>query len=289
MTIDPDRILTDLEAIATFSESPATVGHSRPTFSVPWAQSRDYVIDQAKRAGCKSRIDAAGNVHIRPESIPWDAKVWLSGSHIDSVPTGGKYDGVVGIVVPLEVLRAAHESGRNDLPLEVIIFAEEEGTTFGLGMIGSRLWTGAATPASVAKFKNRNGNDFIEAGAPFGVKPDRLEVERLKSGDYLGLIEVHVEQGPAMWEENVAAAVVTAIAGRKQFKVTVRGEPNHAGSTPMNYRADALVAAAKIVVGVEQLANELGGGTVATVGRLDCEPNAINVIPGAVRLTSTLR
>src|SRR3954463_257865 len=109
MAISVDRIRSDIEAIARFTETPG--GADRPTFSPAWRAARDYVIEQAKRVGCKVRIDAAGNTHARPESIHWDAPLWLSGSHIDSVPRGGNYDGVVGIVAPLEVLRAAREDG----------------------------------------------------------------------------------------------------------------------------------------------------------------------------------
>jgi allantoate deiminase len=281
MPIDPARIAADIDAIAAFSESPPEVGHSRPTFSGPWVQARDYVIAQAAAAGCKHRIDAAGNVHIRPNSIDWDETVWLSGSHIDSVPTGGKYDGVMGVVVPLEVLRGG------PVPLELVVWAEEEGTTFGLGMIGSRLAVGEETPELLELFKNRDGQTYVEAGRDHGVDPAKLTP--FPAAKYHGLIEVHAEQGPTMWDARVPVAVVTAIAGRRQFKVELIGQANHAGSTPMGHRRDALVAAAYVVTGVQQMALDFGGGTVATVGRLEVEPNAINVIPGTVRLTVDLR
>ncbi len=148
MPIEADRISQDIETIAGFNETTPDIGYSRPAFSPAWRAARDYVIAQAESAGCKLRIDAAGNVFVRHNSIDLDAKVWLSGSHIDSVPTGGKYDGVIGIVCPLEVLRTGK------LPLELVIWAEEEGTTFGLGMIGSRLATGAETIESISQFKN---------------------------------------------------------------------------------------------------------------------------------------
>jgi hydantoinase/carbamoylase family amidase len=289
MPIHPDRILADIDAIATFSECPPSVGYSRPTFSVPWVAARDYVIEQATAAGCKVRIDAAGNVHARPAAIDWNQPVWLSGSHVDSVPTGGKYDGVMGIVVPLAVLRDAHEWGRRDLPLELVLFAEEEGTTFGLGMIGSRLWTGALDVAYARQFHNRDGHDFLRAGEAHGVDALRLDADRLRPGQYRGFIEVHAEQGPALWERNQPVAVVTSIAGRKQFKAKFMGVPNHAGSTPMRYRSDALVPAAKVIAAVPALASELSDDTVITVGRIECEPNAINVVPGTVRFTVDLR
>ncbi len=133
--INASRIAADIEAIASWSEVPPSIGYSRPTFSPEWVAARDYVIEQAIAAGCHFRIDASGNVHLRPRARSWDEPLWLSGSHIDSVPTGGKYDGVVGVVAPLEVLRAVPNAA-----LELIIFAEEEGTTFNLGMLGSRAW-----------------------------------------------------------------------------------------------------------------------------------------------------
>jgi allantoate deiminase len=285
MPISSDRINLDIESIAAFTETRGL--HDRPTFSRSWRQARDYIAHQAGAAGCAVRIDAAGNLHARHASIPWDRPIWLSGSHIDSVPTGGKYDGVIGVVVPLECLRAAAEE-KAVLPLELIVFAEEEGTTFGYGMIGSRLWSGADSAQTVSVFRNKAGQNFFEAGATHGVSADGLAKHRLAAGQYLGLIEVHIEQGPAMWESGESLAVVTAIAGRKQFKAKFISSPNHAGSTPMAYRRDPLVAAAMVITAVDQLAREYPT-TVGTVGRIECEPNAINVIPGIVRFTIDLR
>jgi allantoate deiminase len=286
MPISSDRINLDIESIAAFTESRGV--HDRPTFSRSWRQARDYIAHQAGAAGCAIRIDAAGNLHARHASIPWQQPVWLSGSHIDSVPTGGKFDGVVGVVVALECLRAAAEE-KIALPLELIIFAEEEGTTFGYGMIGSRLWSGLASAEAIAAFRNKAGQNFFEAGITHGVSRDGLAADRFAAGQYLGLIEVHVEQGPAMWESQEALAVVTAIAGRKQYQASIAGISNHAGSTPMGNRSDALVVAAKIILDLERMATGFSNRAVATVGRIECEPNAINVIPGAVRFTIDFR
>jgi hydantoinase/carbamoylase family amidase len=293
--IDSDRILQEIETIAGFNESTPDIGYSRPTFSPAWRQARDYVIGQAEAAGCKVRIDAAGNVHARPAAIGWDQKVWLSGSHIDSVPSGGKFDGVVGVVCPLEVLRSAHGAGRI-LALELIVFAEEEGTTFGIGMIGSRLWAnceapfaGAADGAFFHQFRNRAGETYFEAGATHGVRRQSLTNERLDPAGYLGLIEIHIEQGPAMWAARIPLSVVTAISGRKQYKVKCISVPNHAGTTPMRFRQDPLLFAARVICGVDELARKHGPAVVATVGRIDCQPNAVNVIPGTVRFTVDVR
>jgi hydantoinase/carbamoylase family amidase len=289
MPIKPDRISRDIEIIAGFNETTPTVGYSRPTFSKSWRKARDYIVAQAEAAGCKTRIDAFGNLHARHRSIDWGAQVWLSGSHIDSVPTGGKFDGVVGVLCPLEVLRAGHEANQV-IPLELVVFAEEEGTTFGLGMIGSRLWTGDATADSIESFLNSDAKkNYVTAGKPHGVRPEAFAADRFNPSHYRGLIEIHIEQGPAMWENQIPIAVVAAISGRQQYKVELKGVPNHAGSTPMSYRWDALTAAARIILDLERMAPELSDQTVATVGRIECQPNAINVIPGSVSFTVDLR
>ena len=193
--IDADRMARDIEASPPSPRRIPRVGYSRPTFSQAWRRARDYVIERASEAGFEARIDAAGNVHARRAGRGWAERAWLCGSHIDSVPTGGKYDGVVGVVVALEVLRAAPEA-----PVELVVFAEEEGTTFNLGMIGSRTWAGMLGPAELRELRNRKGEDYLSAGAPHGVAAERIQAERLEPGAYRGLIETHVEQGPGTLE-----------------------------------------------------------------------------------------
>ena len=283
MSISIDRIRADIEAIAKFTATPGS-GASRPTFSSQWRQARDYVIEQAKRAGCNIRIDAFGNVHARPKTLAWDAPAWLCGSHIDSVPHGGDYDGVAGVVVPLEILRADPSAN-----LELIIFAEEEGTTFGSGMMGSRAWVDPDGDQVLTALKNAQGLTYIEAGKDCGVDPARFGVDRSNPSHYRGLIEVHIEQGPGMWKRGERIAIVRAIAGRRQYRIKILGEANHAGSTSMSDRRDALVAAAKHIVRFEALARELSSDTVMTVGKIECEPNALNVIPATVRYTLDFR
>ena len=288
MPVSVDRIRADIEAIARCTATPGD-GATRPTFSLAWADARAYVIAQAEAAGCEVRTDAAGNVHARPPALGWDAPAWLVGSHIDTVPHGGDYDGVAGVSVGLELLRSAREDGLKAAAVELVVFAEEEGPTFGLGMLGSRAWVGELSAERLGELRNAAGQTYLEAGAPFGVAAGRVAAERIDPKRYLGLIEVHIEQGPGMWAENVPLAVVTAIAGRLQYKAKFMGRPNHAGSTPMRYRADPLVAAARVIAGIDSLARDLGPPMVATVGRIECEPNAVNVIPGTVRFTVDVR
>lgn len=287
MPISAARIEHDIRAIARATDSPGQ-GAGRPTFSLTWAEAVRYVVAQAQASGCTVRVDAAGNVHLRPAEIGQGVLVWLSGSHLDSVPHGGDFDGVVGVVVPLEILRAAHEDSRV-LPLELVIFAEEEGTTFGLGMLGSRTWAGTLSAARLAELTNAAGQSYLAAGAPFGVAAERFDADRLQPGDFGGLIEVHIEQGPGMWKRGQSVALVTAINGRRQYQITLAGQANHAGSTSMADRRDALAGAAEMILAAESLATALGPTAVATVGRIACEPNAVNVISGGATFTVDLR
>jgi allantoate deiminase len=288
MAISVDRIRGDIEAIARCTQTPGA-GATRPTFSPAWAEARAYVIAQAEQAGCDLRTDAAGNVHARPRALGWDEPAWLCGSHIDSVPHGGDYDGVAGVSVALELLRSAAQDGATTLPLEMVVFAEEEGPTFGLGMLGSRAWVGDLKAEHLDKLRNAAGQTYLEAGAAFGVHAAHIRDELIQPRRHLGMIELHIEQGPGLWRRDQRLAVVYAIAGRRQYRVTVTGEANHAGATSMKDRKDALVAAARIIGELEPLAERLSDKTVITVGRLTNHPNAINVIPDRVEFTIDLR
>jgi OHCU decarboxylase len=208
---------------------------------------------------------------------------------VDTVPHGGDYDGVAGVSVALELLRSASEDGFSPLPVELVVFAEEEGTTFGLGMLGSRAWVGDVSAEQLEELRNADGETYLEAGEQYGVDPDKLGDDRLKPEKYLGMIEVHIEQGPGMWQRGQQVAVVSAIAGRRQFHVTIKGQANHAGATSMTDRRDALAGAAACIVGLEKAAREAGRGSVATVGRIENHPNAINVIPDRVEFTVDFR
>ncbi len=288
MPISSSRLAADFAAIAACTATPGR-GATRPTFSDAWGQSRAYVIAECERAGCEVRTDPFGNVRARPKKLGWDAPAWLVGSHIDTVPHGGDYDGVAGVVVAIELLRSAFDEGLHDLPVELIVFAEEEGPTFGLGMIGARLLVGELGADDVAKLKNSSGQNYLEAGSPYGVSPAFFAPSPLRASNLKGLIELHIEQGPGMWRRDQRLAVVTAIAGRRQYKVTLEGEANHAGATSMTDRRDALAGAAEVVAMLEQLAPMLSPETVATVGRLEVKPNAVNVIADRVEFTIDFR
>lgn len=287
MPVNPERIRHDITMIAGFTETPGA-GSTRPTFSTAWRQARDYIVGELEKHGCNWRIDAAGNLHARHRAISWESPVWMSGSHLDTVPHGGNFDGVVGVVAPLEVLRCALED-KKVVPMELVIWAEEEGTTFNLGMAGSRAWIGELSAEQLGQLRNSAGQSWFQAGAEHGADSSRIEQERIKSHLVVGLIEVHVEQGPGLYNEGHSVGVVTAIAGRRQYRCTLTGAANHAGSTSMLDRSDALAGAAEIILGIERYARGIGGHTVTTVGQIHCEPNAINVIPGKVEFTIDFR
>jgi allantoate deiminase len=286
MAISVERIRADIEAIARCTETPGE-GATRPTFSKAWGEARAYVIAQAEAAGCEVRTDAAGNLHARQVGLGWEVPAYLCGSHIDTVPHGGDYDGVAGVVVGLELLRSAKED-QIVAPVELIVFAEEEGPTFGLGMMGSRAWVGELTADRLAALRNAAGQTYLDAGAPYGVAGGRIAKERLDPSRYLGLIEVHIEQGPGMWRRDQRLAIVRAVAGRRQYQVSVQGEANHAGATSMADRRDALVGAADMIRELRTLASDIGD-CVITVGRIENQPNAINVIPARVDFTIDFR
>lgn len=288
MPVSAARMQRDLDAIARFTQTPGA-GRTAPTFSPQWRAATDYVAEQLRGLGCQVRLDAAGNLRARPEGVAWSAPAWLSGSHLDSVPHGGDYDGVAGVVVPLEVLRAAHEDGLRPLPLELIAFAEEEGTTFGGGMLGSRALVGQLSAERLATYRNAAGEDYLAAGAPHGVCPEELTRDSLRPDAFRGFVEVHIEQGPRMWRDDVRLAVVEHIAGRRQLAVRLRGSANHAGSTPMDMRRDALAGAAEMVLELERLASRVSADAVVTVGRLACQPGAINVIASEAEFSVDFR
>jgi allantoate deiminase len=285
MPVNADRIRHDITMLAGFTETPGA-GSTRPTFSKAWRDARDYVAAELEKCGCNIRIDAFGNLHARHRAISWESPVWMSGSHLDTVPHGGSFDGVVGVVAALEAMRAAD---KKVVPLEVVIWAEEEGTTFGLGMIGSRAFVGELIGGKLAELRNGAGQSWFEAGAEHGVNREKLEADRLKTRLAVGFIEVHVEQGPGLWNEGHPVACVTAISGRRQYQCTLTGASNHAGSTLMIDRRDALAGAAQVITAIEDYSRHIGGHTVGTVGQIICEPNAINVIPGRVSFTIDFR
>lgn len=212
----------------------------------------------------------------------------MMGSHLDSVAQGGRFDGTAGVVAALEAARAIREGALlHRLPIDLVVFAEEEGGRFGWGLLGSSTWSGRTTAAQLAQIKDREGVSYLEAMERAGVKIHDSSL--LNSHSLKAMLELHIEQGRILESRNASIGVVEAIVGIKQVIVTIEGSANHAGTTPMNLRQDAMQGAARIIAAVETVAQQEGMAGVATVGQVFCEPGQANVIPGLVRFSVDVR
>jgi allantoate deiminase len=235
--------------------------------------------------GMEVRVDAAGN--LRGVWLPPNAgrKRLILGSHIDSIPNAGAFDGVLGVTLAIELAELAQEL-KVPLPIEIIAFSEEEGMRFGLPFIGSRAVAGRFDP-SLLPLKDRDGITMAEAIRAFGLDPGRLGDAALDA-DVLGFVEFHIEQGPVLEAEGLQVAAVTAIVAQTRLALTFTGHANHAGTTPMRLRHDAMAGAADWISAVEALAQSTEG-LAATVGRVDVQPNVENVIAGVARVSLDVR
>ncbi len=285
--IDSQRLQGTLEKLSEFGRNPDG-GVTRLGFSDTDLAAREYVTGLMKQAGLQVRVDPAGNIFaLRPgsETLP----IILFGSHIDSVVHGGNFDGDVGSMGAIEVMRALHDgSVKTRHPLEAVIWANEEGNHFGIGTMGSAIASGALG-TDVLKVKDEQGLTFADWLRRYGQDPSRLTDARIPRGALAGYVELHIEQGPNLYESHTPIGVVQGIVGITRWDCTVTGFANHAGTTPMNRRKDALAAASKDVLAVRDVVNSEQGSQVGTVGYLKVSPGAPNVIPGQVQFPVELR
>ncbi len=288
MGIQIERIARDIEIINSFTATPGK-GVTRFTFSEPYMQARAHVVEELQKIGARVATTLGGNLYGRLEGGTKDLPSVMTGSHLDSVLHGGRFDGVAGVVVALEVARVmAEQKVPHRHPVDVVVFAEEEGSRFGSVMIGSRAWVGKLAPDDLQRLKDKDGGSFAAAMANAGLAPE--DTTLLKPGMVKAMIELHIEQSLVLENKGISIGVVEGINGIKQFVVTLTGVSNHAGATPMGLRHDALQGAARAIAAVEEIADgDMGGNTVATVGMLTCEPGQANVIPGRVRFTIDIR
>jgi allantoate deiminase len=247
-----------------------------------------------EQAGMTARRDHAGNLVGRYEGETPGAPALLTGSHIDSVRNGGRYDGALGVMLGIDVVETLAQAGRR-LPfaVEVIAFGDEEGSRFPASMTCSRAVAGTVGP-SVMEMADADGVSLAEAFATFGLDPTRLEEAARKPGEIFAFLEAHIEQGPVLEAEGLALGVVTAIAAQKRLMVRFTGMAGHAGTTPMSLRKDPGPAAAEAILALERICAPQGvfggeDGLVGTVGRITALPGAFNVIPGAVEYSMDVR
>jgi N-carbamoyl-L-amino-acid hydrolase len=236
-----------------------------------------------EEAGLAVRLDPAGNIIGRREGSEPGRGALVLGSHIDTVPQGGRFDGAVGVLTALEVATALEELGvRTRHPIEVVSFSDEEG-----GLLGSRAWAGALTEADHQR--RYGGLSLAEALRSLGLDPDRLAEARRAPEEIAAYLEVHIEQGRLLEREGLRIGVVEGIVALDEYEITVTGQANHAGTTRMSDRFDPMAAAARMVVDGREQVRILGGDLVATVGRIEAVPGAPNVIPGRVVFTLDIR
>jgi len=241
-----------------------------------------------REAGMSARLDAAGNCVGRYEGERPGLPALVLGSHLDTVRDAGRYDGMLGVIVGIECVRTLNARGqRLPFAVEVIGFADEEGTRFNATLLGSRAVAGTFRK-EVLDAVDRQGISMREALARFDLDPERIGEAAKRREDVLAYAELHIEQGPVLEAEGLPVGVVTAINGFSRLRVTLRGVAGHAGTVPMNLRRDALAGAAECVLATERVAKG-HAELVGTVGRIEAKPGAINVIPGEVTFTVDVR
>src|ERR1044072_5425812 len=283
LRVNGKRIMDHILALAEFGKNPQ-VGASRVAYSDADKHGREYVLGLLKAARLNVKIDAAGNLSGKRPGSDNNLKPLLIGSHIDSVPEGGNYDGVVGSLGAIEVAQTLAENNITlRHPLEVVIFQNEEG-----GLIGSRAMDGELTEKEL-DLVARSGKTIRDGIRFIGGDPLKLADIRRKKGDIAAYLELHIEQGNVLDTEKIKIGVVEGIVGINWWDVTIEGFANHAGTTAMNNRQDALLAGAKFIEAVNRVVTSVPGRQVGTVGRINALPGAPNVIPGKVVLSLELR
>jgi allantoate deiminase len=274
------------ELLAGHSEEPGRLTRRFGTKAL--AEAGEAVADWMRAAGMSVRRDAIGNVIGRSEGADPGAPALVLGSHIDTVPDAGRYDGILGVLAGIAVAERLRER-TDELPfaLEVVAFADEEGSRFGTAFLGSSMFAGSFDPAALARV-DADGVSLEEAIREFGGDPTELDGADAAPGSVVGYAELHIEQGPALEQLGLPIGVVSGIAGQTRAALRFTGRPGHAGTVPMELRGDALAAAAQMVVEVEALARDTPG-LVATVGDLTVLPGAPNVIAGQTDLVVDVR
>jgi N-carbamoyl-L-amino-acid hydrolase len=280
LAVTADRIAADIDALAAITEPGRP--WTRRAFTPMFLKGRAYVEKIFREAGLDTQIDAAGNLTGRRKGTGAAKGTIMLGSHTDTVPNGGRFDGIAGVIAALEVARALKDAGIElEHDLEIVDFLAEEVSIFGVSCIGSRGMTGVRP----AEWLQRTAEDMTLADGirQVGGDPDVVS----KRTDIKAFLELHIEQGTVLEREGIDMGIVDAITGITRIEILIEGRADHAGTTPMSARYDALSAASCVVLGIERIARELAAGPsyfAGTVGEFSMEPNAANVIPSHVRM-----
>lgn len=283
LRIDSRRLLDRIEKLSRFGAT-EDGGVHRVAFSPEDIASRAYVMELMKEAGLDVRIDEAGNIIGRREGTEPGLPAIMSGSHSDTVPHGGRYDGAAGVLSAIEAAQILHEKGITTRhPLEIVVFTDEEE-----GLVGSRSMAGIITGEALEE-RTHSGKTVGEGVAALGGNPAEIHRAARPKGSIRAFIELHIEQGGLLDSEGIDIGVVEGIVGISWWDVHIEGFANHAGTTPMDARRDALLSAAHMIIAVNRIVKDTPGSQVGTVGRIEALPGAPNVIPGEVRMSLELR
>jgi len=283
LVVNSDRLNQTLEDLAKIGKQPDNT-IKRLAFSPEDLKARSQITEWMKSAGMSVRIDSGGNIIGLYPGYESEVPALATGSHIDTVFSGGRFDGALGVIAGLEVVRVLQE---NDLklhhPLEVIAFADEERS-----MVGAKAMAGVA-PEDPTVYDTVNDEPIGSCLARAGGDWDNLSSARRSNKDIACFVELHVEQGGVLEAIERDIGVVEGIVGQQRHRITIEGRTNHAGTTPMNMRRDALTTASHLILAVEDIAKHFPGDPVATVGTLKVWPNSINTVPGSVELSLDIR
>ena len=281
--VNEQRIESRIFELAKFGKASTGKGY-RVAFTKGDIEGRTWFIELMRKAGLEVTIDYAGNIIGKRKGKNPSLKPIAFGSHIDMVPDGGNYDGELGSVSALEIIEVLNENNIvTEHPLEVIIFSNEEGGTIGSMAMGGHLTLEGLKQVS------QSGLTIAEGIKAIGGNPDSVQFGSRKKGDIKAFLELHIEQGGILEKENIQIGVVEGIVGIVHWNVTVNGFANHAGTTPMNMRKDALLAASKLIITVNEVINSYQGNQVGTIGKIAAFPGAYNVIPGKVTMGLEIR
>lgn len=275
-----DRLEGDLRTVSEFSRPGP--GITRLSFTREYRAALGYIAGELESSGFRVGYDPVGNF-VASNVGPGEPCAAL-GSHVDSVPNGGRFDGTAGVLCALEVARTAP-----DVPLKIFSFVEEEGARFGSGLLGSRCTVGVLTAEDLEGYRDEEGTSFYDAAREAGCTPEKVGECPAYLEGVERYLEAHIEQGRVLEDAEQEIGIVEAIAGVLHFELEVEGRADHAGATPMYLRSDAGLTAAEVVVELERAAREAGGDAVGTVGRVDMYPGALNVVPGRARVGVDVR
>ena len=285
LAIDPARLWSSIEETARIGATPKG-GLCRLTLTEHDRQVRDWFVAACEAAGCVVSVDDMGNIFARRHGRDPSRAPIAIGSHLDTQPTGGRFDGVIGVLAGLEVLRVLAESGtETEAPIEVIDWTNEEGSRFAPAMLSSGVFAGAFTRDWAHARTDRGGASFGDALSAIGYRGAAPCGDHPLSAHF----ELHIEQGPILEDEAQVIGIVTGVQGMRWYEVTVSGQEGHAGATPMRLRQDALLASARMIQSVERIALARGSAAVGTIGLIESRPNSRNVVPGEVFFTVDLR